>query len=133
MDKIVAVYPAPSFAERVRRRLVTQGIASDRVDVVSRVHHGRVAHLPDQTFAEDLVTYFHVRLNDEWVWTLVEEIAEAIQIGKAALVVRPRGQAEIEMIRPTIEAQGPEVVVGHVALDEAPGVQFGKLATGLRR
>jgi hypothetical protein len=133
MDKIVAVYPAPSFAERVRRRLVAQGVATERVDVVTRMDHGRMAHLPDQTFAEDLGVQLNVRLDEVWLCTRVEEIADAIQIGKAALVVHPWGQAEIEVIRPIIEAHSPEIVFGQVATEEVPNRQLGNLAAGSRR
>jgi hypothetical protein len=133
MDRVVALYPTQVFAEHVRTRLVTKGIATDRLDVVSRVDRGRVVHLSDQSFAEDLAAYFHVLLSDDGEWTLVDNIVDAVQVGKAALVVHPRGQVEIDTIRPIIEANNPEIVFWRVAPEEAQGGLFGEHAAGFKR
>jgi hypothetical protein len=133
MDRVIALYPTPVFAERARTQLVSQGIATDRVDVVSRVDHGRVAHLPDQSDAEDMIDYFHVLLSDDRERSLVHEIVDAIHKGKGALVVHPRGQVEIDMFRPIIDANGPEAVFWRVAPEQAQGGLLGEHAAGFGR
>lgn len=133
MDRVIALYPTPVFAERARTQLVTQGIATDRVDVVSRINRGRVAHLPRHSDAEDLADYFHTLLTEEREVPLVVEIVEDIHKGKAALVVHPRGQVEIDMIRPVIEGFGPESVLWRVAPEEAQGGLLGEHAAGFNR
>ena len=133
MDRVIALYPTPVFAERARTQLVTQGIATDRVDVVSRIHRGRVTHLPQQSDAEDLADYFHMLLTEERELPVVIDIVDDIHKGKAALVVHPRGQVEIDMIRPVIEAHGPQSVLWRVAPDEAQGGLLGEHAAGFSR
>ena len=75
---------------------------------------------------------FRVLLSDD-VSGPGDNIVDAIQVGKAALVVHPRGQVEIETIRPTIEAHSPEIVFWRVAPEEAQGGLFGEHAAGFKR
>lgn len=132
MDRIIALYRTPGTAERVRQRLGNEGVPTDRLDVVSLEDHGRVTHLSDQSYTEDLAAYFHVLLNEESEWPLVEDIAGSIEDGKAALVVHPRGKVELDMIRPIIEAHAPETVFWRVAPDEAQGGLLGEHAAGFK-
>jgi hypothetical protein len=131
MDRVVALYPTPVFAERARGQLVAQGIATDRLDVVSRLNPGRVTHLPKHSETQDFAEYFHVLLTEESEWPLVHEIVGTIQKGKAALVVHPRGKEEIQMVRLIIEAHGPETVFWRVAPKQAEDSLLGNV-TGIQ-
>jgi hypothetical protein len=132
MDRIIALYPTPDVAEEARTRLDMVGIPTDRLDVVSLEDQGRATHVPDRSVTEDLSAYFHVLLKEESEWPLVDNIVDAIRVGKAALVVHPRGKAEIEMVRPIIEGHAPETVFWRVAPDEAQGGLLGEHAAGFR-
>ncbi|MEO8309061.1 MAG: hypothetical protein ABI616_13600 [Pseudomonadota bacterium] len=133
MDRIIVLYAVHALAERTRTQLVNLGVATDRVDVISNRSRGRVVHLPDQTPLEDLLAYFHILLPEERDWPQVEEVAESIERGKAALVVHPRGQVEIDMIRPTIDSFGPESAIWRVAPDRAQGGLLGEHAAGFKQ
>jgi hypothetical protein len=132
MDRIIALYPTPDVAEHARTRLDMEGIPTDRLDVVSLEDQGRVVHLPDHSQEQDLAAYFHVLLKEESEWPLVDNIVEAICVGKAALVVHPRGKVEIDMVRPIIEGHAPETVFWRVAPEEAQGGILGEHAAGFK-
>jgi hypothetical protein len=103
------------------------------VVVGSRMDRGKVANPPDQTFADRLVACPHDLMIEENGWTSVDEIVEAIEVGKPAIVVPPRGQLEIRMIGPTIEAHTPEIAFGRTACEEATGGLFGYHGAGSSR
>ena len=132
MDRIIALYPTLAIAEHALYRLGNQGIPSDRLDVVSLSDRGRVVHLPDQSMAEDLAAYFHVLLTDDSEWGMVDDIVDAIQGGKAALVVHPRGKVELEMIRPIVESHAPVRAFWRVAPEEQQGGLLGEHAAGFK-
>ena len=111
MDRVIALYRTPLYAERARTQLLTQGMASDQVDVVSRISSGRVTHMPRQSDAEDLTDYFRQLLTEDREVPVVIEIVDDIHMGKAALVVHPHRQMETEMIRPVIEVFEPDKVI----------------------
>jgi len=125
MDRVIALYRTPLYAERARTQLLTQGMASDQVDVVSRISSGRVTHMPRQSDAEDLTDYFRQLLTEDREVPVVIEIVDDIHMGKAALVVHPHRQMETEMIRPVIEVFDPDKVFWRVGTKVAQGGLLG--------
>ncbi len=90
MDRIIALYPDLSAAERARTQLFTDGIAADRLDVVAWDHLGRVAREPKQTVEEDLIAYFSVVFDEDTDARLVETVVDAILDGEASVMWHPR-------------------------------------------
>ncbi len=94
MDRVIALFSTPGCAERARGSLVQHGFAAGQLELVSLVDRVRVKHLRDQSFAEDLLAYFHPLLRDDRDWPVVDYLIDAIQHGKATLAVRPRGKKQ---------------------------------------
>jgi hypothetical protein len=118
MDRVIALFSTPGCAEQARGSLVQHGFATDQLELVSLVDRVRVRHLRDQSFAEDLLAYFHPLLRDERDWPVVDHLIDAIQHGKATLAIRPRGNVRGNLLRPMIEAHGPEQIYWrHLAED----------------
>lgn len=132
MDRIIAIYGTPAFAEQTRVHLGTHGVPTDRLDVVSLAHQGRVVDFPEKSPAEDLAAYFSVLLTENGEQPLVDAVVDSIRHGKAALVIHPRGKEEIAMIRETLESYTAETVLWRVAPDEEQGGLLGDHAAGFR-
>jgi hypothetical protein len=130
MDRIIAMYPDPQTAARARTHLFSDGFAADRLDVVSWADPGRAAAGPNDHVEDDLIAHFSVLLEDDHDVTLVERIVQWLREGRAALVVHPRGQAEIERARDILEEHSPETVLWRVAPVEAQGGLLGERAAG---
>lgn len=132
MDKIIALFAAPPAAERARINLGREGFASDRLDVVSLADQGRVVDHPAQSPELDLIAHFSVLLDDDSDLPVVEGIVNAIQHGKAALVVHPRGKIEIEQARKILSAHEPDSLLWRVAPPDAQGGLLGEHAAGFK-
>lgn len=132
MDKIIVLFKAPPSAERARVHLGRDGFASDRLDVVSLADHGRVVDQPTHSIEQDLIAHFTTLLDDESDLPVVEGIVDAIQHGKAVLVVHPRGKVEIDQANQIIESHSPETVYWRVAPPESQGGLLGEHAAGFK-
>ena len=130
MDRIIALYPDLTAAERARTQLFADGIAADRLDVVAWDHLGRVAREPKQTIEEDLLAYFSVVFDGDADARLVETVVDALQDGEASVIVHPRGQIEIDHARTILENNQPSTVFWRVAPPEAQGGLLGEHAAG---
>lgn len=95
---LVAVYTDHSTAEKVRSRIVSDGFATDRVDLTSRTDLGQAKLVPRDTVADQLTEYFRkifqVDSTDES--HSVRVVQRAVLEGKAVLIVQPRGEVETE-------------------------------------
>lgn len=125
MDRVIALFSTPVSAERARGSLVQNGFATEQLELVSVVDRGRVKHLRDQSFAEDLLAYFHPLLRDDCDWPVVDYLIDAIQHGKATLAIRPRGKVRGNLLRPIIEAHGPERIYWRLVAEEPRVRLFG--------
>ena len=132
MDKIIALFEAPASAERTRIELNREGFATDRLDVVSLADPGRVVEHSASSPETDLIAHFSVLLDNDDDLPVVEGIVSAIQHGKAALVVHPRGKVEIDQARKIITAHEPESVLWRVAPADAQGGMLGEHAAGFK-
>ncbi len=132
MDRIIALYKELRSAEHARVSLNREGFATDRLDVVSLADRGRVSDDPARSTEDDLIAHFSTLLDEESDLPVVEGIVHAIQDGKAALVVHPRGKVEIDQAQKIIEADSPESVFWRVAPEEAQGGLLGEHAGGFK-
>lgn len=130
MDKIIALFEAPASAERTRTAMNREGFATDRLDVVSLADTGRVVEHSDSSPESDLIAHFSVLLDNDDDLPVVEGIVSAIQHGKAALVVHPRGKVEIDQARKILAAHEPESVLWRVAPADSQGGLLGEHAAG---
>lgn len=130
MDRIIAVYGTPERASTARTHLFSDGFAADRLDVVSWADPGRAAAGPNAEVEDNLVAHFTVLLDDDREVELVGRIVKDLRAGKAALVVHPRGQVEIERAGDLIEQHEPEVVLWRVSPAETQGGLLGERAAG---
>lgn len=130
MDRIIAIYPDATPASNARTQLFQDGIAADRLDVVSWQDPGRAAVNPQSNIEDALTAHFRVLLADDRDVTLVQRVVELLREGKAALVVHPRGTDEIEQANELLERFKPETVLWRVAPPEAQGGLLGERAAG---
>ena len=130
MDRIIALFPDLTVAERARTLLFADGIAADRLDIVAWQALGRVARNPKQTLEEDLIAYFAVVFDDDTDAQVVATVVDELKAGKASLVVHPRGQVEVERARDILESNNPLTVFWRVAPAEAQGGLLGEHAAG---
>jgi hypothetical protein len=130
MDRIIAVYGEPERAAAARTHLFHDGFAADRLDVVSWADPGRAAAGPNAEVEDNLVAHFSMLLDDEREVELVGRIVDDLRAGKAALIVHPRGQVEIERAGDLLEQHEPEVVLWRVSPPEKRGGLLGERAAG---
>ena len=110
---IAALYQDHASADRVRTALVSDGFATDRVQLTSPQEPGPVALTPANDAKVQLQEYF------EQVFPDADEAAEmgafvnGVSEGKAALVVHPRGDVEVERALSVLTASHPLQVHEH--------------------
>lgn len=126
MERVIALFSTPGSAERARGSLVQHGFSTGQLELVSLVDRVRVKHLRDQSFAEDLLAYFHPLLRHDRDWPVVDYLIDAIQHGKATLAIRPRGKVSGNTLRPIIEAHRPERIFWRLIGEETRVRLFGK-------
>lgn len=130
MDKILALYSTHELAELVRTQLSVDGFPTDRIDVVSWNAFGRAVMDPNKSVEENLTAHFSVIFSDTSDAPLVGTVVGALKVGKASVVVHPRGQIEIELARDILEGHSPETVFWRVTPTEAQGGLLGEHAAG---
>jgi hypothetical protein len=93
---VAALYRDHATAEHVRTALVSEGFATDRVQLTSENDLGPASLSPASEPTEKLQEYFVQVFPEPEERENVRAFVEGVQHGQAAVVVHPRGDIEIE-------------------------------------
>ena len=94
---LVAVFNNDASAGAARVQLVNDGFPTDRVDLVSLQELGQAKLVPRATVGEQLGEYFRkvLQISTGENAQSVQVLQRAVLDGSAAVIVQPRGEAEI--------------------------------------
>jgi hypothetical protein len=112
---IVAVFTDHTAAERVRVRMSTGKTAfpTDRVHLTSTAEPGNAGLVPAESFALKLQAYFHTLFDRDDEAACVRKLSGAVQEGRAAITVFPRGDVETQRAREVLHQAKPLELFEH--------------------
>lgn len=110
---VAALYKDHATADRVRTALVSEGFATDRVQLTSPREPGPAALTPATNATAQLREYFEQVFPDASEAGEVKEFVEGVSHGNAAVVVQPRGDVEVERALSILSASQPLQVREH--------------------
>jgi hypothetical protein len=114
MSALVAVlYDNHATADQVRTALISEGFATDRVQLTSRVEPGPAGLTPSDDMATQLEDYFTRVFSDENEAEEIRRFVDGVQHGNAALVVHPRGEVEVQRALSILSSAKPLQVREH--------------------
>jgi hypothetical protein len=110
---VAALYDNHATADRVRTALVSEGFATDRVQLTSRVEPGPAGVTPSDDSTAQLRDYFTQVFPNEDEADEVRTFVDGVSHGNAALVVHPRGDVEVQRALSILSASQPIQVREH--------------------
>jgi MoxR-like ATPase len=114
MSALVAVlYDNHATADQVRTALISEGFATDRVQLTSRVEPGPAGLTPSDDATTQLHDYFARVFSDESEAEEIRTFVDGVQHGNAALVVHPRGEVEVQRALSILSSAKPLQVREH--------------------
>ena len=120
---VAALYDNHATADRVRTALVSEGFATDRVQLTSRVEPGPAGVTPSDDSTTQLQDYFTQVFPNEDEAEEVRTFVDGVSHGNAALVVHPRGDVEVQRALSILSASQPIQVrehdLAHQAMERA--------------
>ena len=116
---VAALYKDHTTANQVRTALVTDGFATDRVQLTSPEEPGPAGLTPSNDAKAQLQDYFEQVFPDANEAADVRTFVNGVSQGNAALVVHPRGDVEVERALSVLSASHPLQVREHDLADQA--------------
>jgi len=110
---IAALYQDHATAERIRTSLVSQGFATDRVQLTSREEPGPAGLTPSNDTTSQLEAFFSQAFPDADEAAGVREFVDGVKRGNAAIVIQPRGEVETKQAKDILSASHPLKVREH--------------------
>ena len=110
---IAALYPDHATADRIRTSLVSEGFATDRVQLTSREELGPAGVTPAGDTTSQLRKFFAQTFPNADEAEGVREFVDGVQQGHAALVIHPRGEVETKQAMDILSASQPLTVREH--------------------
>ena len=110
---IAALYKDHATADRIRTSLVSQGFATDRVQLTSREELGPAGVTPQKDTTSQLEAFFRQAFPDADEAAGVREFVEGVKQGNAALVIHPRGAVEMRQVTDILSGTHPLKVREH--------------------
>jgi hypothetical protein len=104
---VAALFKDHATAENVRTALVSEGFATDRVLLTSAEEPGPAALSPSSGKTEQLQEYFTQVFPASEEREHVRSFVDGVCAGKAAVVVHPRGDIEVERALSIISSSDP--------------------------
>jgi hypothetical protein len=104
---VAALYKDHATADHVRTALVKEGFPTDRVQLTSPDDLGPAALMPSAREEDRLQDYFTQVFPKPTEREGVQSFVEGVRHGKAAVVVHPRGDIEVERALGILSASGP--------------------------
>jgi hypothetical protein len=116
---VAALYKDHATADRVRTALVSEGFATDRVQLTSPEEPGPAGLTPSNNATAQLQDYFAQVFPDANEAEQIRVFVDGVSHGNAALVVHPRGDVEVERALSILSAAQPLQVREHNLEDQA--------------
>ena len=110
---VAALYKDHATANQVRTALVSEGFATDRVQLTSPREPGPAGLTPADDTTAQLRSYFEQVFPDPAEANEVSTFVEGVSHGNAAVVVHPRGDVEVERAMSILSASQPLEVREH--------------------
>lgn len=110
---VAALYKDHATADQVRTALVSDGFATDRVQLTSSRELGPAGLTPSNDATAGLRDYFEQVFPNADEEGEVRTFVDAVSHGNAALVVHPRGDVEVERAMRILTASQPLQVREH--------------------
>ena len=104
---VAALFKDHATAENVRTALVSEGFATDRVQLTSPAEPGPVALMPSSGKSAQLQDYFTQVFPAAEESEHVRSFVDGLQQGKAAVVVHPRGDIEVQRALGILSSSDP--------------------------
>jgi hypothetical protein len=104
---VAALYKDHATADQVRTALVSEGFATDRVQLTSPREPGPAGLTPANDTTAQLRKYFEQVFPDADEGEGVRSFVEGVRHGHAAVVVHPRGDIEVERALSILSASEP--------------------------
>lgn len=104
---VAALYKDHATADQVRTALVSEGFATDRVQLTSSDDPGPARLSPSTSERDKLQDYFRQVFPDAHEGDDVRSFVEGVEHGNAAVVVHPRGDIEVERALSILSASDP--------------------------
>jgi hypothetical protein len=131
---VAALYKDHATADQVRTALVSEGFATDRVQLTSPREPGPAGLTPATEMTAQLREYFEQVFPDANEAGEVSTFVEGVTQGNAALVVHPRGDVEVERALSILSASHPLQVREHdldnQTLERAASPEGGETVVG---
>ncbi len=110
---VAALYKDHATADQVRTALVSEGFATDRVQLTSPREPGPAGLTPADDSTAQLRKYFEQVFPDAEEAGEVRTFVDGVRHGNAAVVVHPRGDVEVERALSILSASQPLQVREH--------------------
>lgn len=110
---VAALYKDHATADQVRTALVSEGFATDRVQLTSPREPGPAGVTPADDATAQLRKYFEQVFPDPAEANEVSTFVDGVSHGNAAVVVHPRGDVEVERAMSILSASQPLEVREH--------------------
>lgn len=104
---VAALYENHAVAEQVRTALITEGFATDRVELSSAREPGQAALAPGAARETQLREYFEQFFDRDAEAADIRTFAEGVRRGQASIVVHPRGDIETRRALDILQASHP--------------------------
>jgi hypothetical protein len=116
---VAALYKDHATADQVRTALVSEGFATDRVQLTSPREPGPAGLTPADDTTAQLRKYFEQVFPDPAEANEVSTFVDGVSHGNAAVVVHPRGDVEVERAMSILSASQPLEVREHDLANQA--------------
>jgi hypothetical protein len=116
---VAALYKDHATADQVRTALVSEGFATDRVQLTSPREPGPAGLTPADDATAQLRKYFEQVFPDPAEANEVSTFVDGVTHGNAAVVVHPRGDVEVERAMSILSASQPLEVREHDLANQA--------------
>ncbi len=110
---VAALYKDHATADQVRTALVSEGFATDRVQLTSPSEPGPAGLAPANNATAQLRKYFEQLFPEPDEADEVSTFVDGVKQGNAAVVVHPRGDVEVERAKSILAASQPLEVREH--------------------
>jgi hypothetical protein len=115
---VAALFKDHATAVNVRTALVTEGFATDRVQLTSPDEPGPVALMPSNGKEAQLKDYFTQVFPASEEREHVRSFVDGVSHGNAAVVVHPRGDIEVQRALDIVNSSSPIEVREHDLKDQ---------------
>ena len=110
---VAALYKDHATASAVRTALVSEGFATDRVQLTSASEPGPAGLTPSDDTTTQLQDYFAKVFPDADEADDIRVFVDGVSHGKAAVIVHPRGEVEVERAMSILSSSQPLEVREH--------------------